>query len=675
MTGPVILLTLVPVGSALLDQVWELYRKNTATLGFLPRGALEEFAHAGHVLAATRGEQLLGYAAWRRSREEAVLVHLCVAEAHRGSDCSEALLREMIEQCRKDVAIRLRCRKDYVAANRVWPRHGFAVEGEVVGRGADQVPLLEWRRVNINDSPLLQAIQAATPRATHVVALDANVFIDLMSPGTVHYDESHALLADWLDDVEICVTRELRNEVARQPDDGRRQLGSNYLRRFRALAAHPDVLDAALGEIATVLPPPVTDSDHSDRRQLAHAWKDAASFFTTRDGTLLDHADDLQALTGLVILRPTDVVARLQGDFLGTDYAPVRLQGTQIERRTVVSEEELLPFQCFAARESKAGWLQTLRSARAIPNRCSVQVVGARGEAPRVALAVDRSPPEAVHLRFLRALSGPLTATLLRRVLADVLESAREQGRYQVTIDDPGPGEVRDALTYVGFELGQDGRFVRYTLPDLVTLDTVAATVSERLVDVRVDASLSATEFEARFWPLKVLGAEIPTFLIPIRRHWAAALFDRHLAGQELFGVPEGPALALENVYYSASNVTIPAGSRILWYVSGEVGAVRAVSTSLGTDTDTSTRLSRRYHRLGVYRWQDVLKAARGNPQGLLHAFRFTRTELLERPVRWRQVEDLIARHMGTRNRLQSPLRVPESLFEELYRHGTGESA
>lgn len=667
--------SVVPLGSALLDQVWELYRKNSATLGFLPRGALEEFAHAGCVLAAMRGEELLGYAAWRRGVKEAILVHLCVAAAHRGTDCSEALLRGMIEQCKGDAAIRLRCRKDYAAANRVWPRHGFAFEREVVGRGADRAPLLEWRRVSFDDLPLLQVIRDATPRATHVVALDANVFFDLMDPNEVHHHESHALLADWIDDVEVCVTRELRNEVSRQHDDARRQAASAYLQRFRELATHPDQLDAALATIAAVLPPPVSESDHSDRRQLAHAWKEGASFFATRDGALLDHADDLQAVTGLVVLRPADVVARLQGDFLGPDYAPVRLQGTHVERRAAASEEELLPFQRFAARESKSGWLQTVRSARAIPERCSVEVVGIRGQDPRVAFAVDRSSRDAIHLRFLRALSGPLTGTLLRRVLADVVESARQQHRCRVTIDDPGPGEVRHALVHVGFEVGQDGRLVRYTLSGIVGSATVAASIHERLPDVAVDTSQPAEALEARFWPLKILGAKIPSFVVPIKRYWAAALFDRHLAGQELFGVPEGPALALENVYYSASNVSIPAGSRILWYVSGDVRAVRAVSTSLGTDTDAATRLSSRYHRLGVYRWQDVLKAAKGDPQGRLHAYRFARTELLDRPVPWRRLEDLIRRHMGTGNRVPSPLHVPEGLFEEIYRDGTREPA
>jgi GNAT superfamily N-acetyltransferase len=270
----------VPVGSDLLDQVWELYRQNASTLGFLPRGAMDEFAHAGHVLAATRGDALLGYAAWRRSRGDAVLVHLCVAEADRGAGCSEALLQRMVDLCRKDAAIRLRCRRDYVAANKVWPQLGFVVTGESVGRGADQAALIEWRRVNDDHSPLLAAIRGATPQASQVVAIDANVFFDLMDPEAAHHDESRALFADWLDDVDICVTQELPNEILRQADDGRRAAGFAALRRYRQIGVHPDSLDGCLREIASVLPPPVTESDRSDRRQLVHAWKGGARLFT-----------------------------------------------------------------------------------------------------------------------------------------------------------------------------------------------------------------------------------------------------------------------------------------------------------------------------------------------------------------------------------------------------------
>lgn len=666
-------LTPVPLGSSLLDEVWSLYRKHSATLGFLPRGALEEFAHAGCVLAATRGEELLGYTAWRRSQKEAVLVHLCVAEIHRGGDVADTLLRNLIEHCREDMAIRLRCRKDYEAANRVWPRHGFIFVNEIAGRGADATPLLEWRRVQ-HEPPLFQMMEAAMPRAAYVVAMDANVYFDIRDPNSIHHEESRVLLAEWLDDVDVCVTRELRNEVARQSDDSMRQSMLASLRRFKELAVHADELEQALEAIANVLPPPCVDADYSDRRQLVHAWKGGADFFATRDTTLLDHADDLRAVTGLAVMRPTDVVARLQGDFLGADYAPIRLHGTQVERRAAMSENDLLPFQRFAARESKAAWLRAIRAARASPDQCTVELVGAQGELPRVAFAVDRSRPGSLHIVFLRTLSGPLTGTLLRRVLADVIESARHHQRKTVTVGDPEVAEIREALMHVGFENHGDGQLVRYTLHGMVSANRARTWIHQQLPEARFDPDHSASELESRFWPLKIVEAEIPTYIVPIRPRWATELFDRHLAVQELFGVPEGPALALENIYYSASNISIPEGSRILWYVSGKVNELRAVSSCLGTDTDSATRLSRRYHRLGVYRWQDILSAAKSDPRGRLRAYRFARTELLERPVPWRRLKDLIWRHMGTRNTLASPLRVPEDLFIDAYREGMKEA-
>src|SRR5690554_598666 len=254
----------VLVGSKWLDLVWELYRKNTSTLGFLPRGAFEEFAHAGSVLAATNEDSVIGYMAWRRSGDEAVLVHFCVSEEHWGSGFSEVLLSALIEQCSDNAAIRLRCRKDYEAANQLWPRFGFAVENEVVGRGADRAILLVWRRIN-RRPPLLEYIDRTTLSAKLAIAIDANVFFDLMSSESIHYNESCGLLADWLDDFDVCITRELRNEITRQNDDEVRTNARSGLQHYRELAGHPDQLDEAFAKICTVLPPATRNSDYSDR--------------------------------------------------------------------------------------------------------------------------------------------------------------------------------------------------------------------------------------------------------------------------------------------------------------------------------------------------------------------------------------------------------------------------
>lgn len=666
---------IIPVlGSSVeLSLIWELYRKNSNTLGFLPRGAFEEFAHAGRVLAAIKQDTIIGYVAWRRSNDEAVLVHLCVSEEHRGSLCATHLLNALIEQCKNDAAIRLRCRKDYEAANRLWPRFAFAVEGEALGRGVDQAVLLVWRRVN-RDPPLLEYIERTTSRPESIIAIDANVFFDLIAPESIHYQESAGLLADWLDDVDVCITRELRNEISRQNNDKTRKSARIGQNQFRELAGHPDQLKEALAKICAVLPQAARDSDDSDRRQIAHAYLGGANFFATRDQVLLDHAEDLRAVTGLFVARPSDVISKLHTTLPKEDYAPIRLRGIVIEERAP-TEEELLPFQRFTIRESKAKWLATIRSVRAAPDRYTVKVIGIQNESPRIALAIEKAGFAYFRICFLRALSGPITATLLRRVLADLIESAFNEGVNGLLIEDPGPGEVREALIHVGFEVHREGLLARYMLPKVVSRTDVEFVVVEHFPDAMPACSSSPTELESRFWPLKILGADILSFIVPIKPAWAAVLFDRDLAGQELFGVPVDPALALENVYYSASNVTIPPGSRVLWYVSGAVGAVRAVSTCLGTDSDTATQLSRKYHRLGAYEWSDVLGAAKGNPRSRLHGYLFAQTELLSSPVQWGSLEKLIFEHMGTKNRIPSPLRVPEALFEDVYRMGMARSS
>lgn len=663
-------LTPVPLGSDLLDQVWNLYRKNSATLGFLPRGALDEFAHAGCVLAANRAEEVLGYMAWRRSRNEVVLVHLCVAEAHRSTACAGLLLKELIRLCRDDVAIRLRCREDYAAANRLWPKHGFAVDDEKAGRGADGAALLMWRRVNKDDAPLLEAIKAASPRCSRVIAIDANVFFDLMKSEAPHHEESSALLADWVDDANVCITRELRNEISRRAQSDERQKAQIFLRKFSEIACHPDELDGALSKIGAVLPQAEKESDHSDRRQIVHAWLAGANFFATRDSVLLDHADDIWSVTGMFVLRPSDVVARLQGDFIGRGYAPVRLHGTKVERYSPASEVELYPFQNFASGESKATWLSRLRGLRSQPDRYSIEAIGVRGESPRVVLSIERTPSRETHIGFLRSLSGPLTGTLIRRAVADVTESAQLRGATCVVVDEPVNDEVSRALHELEFYPRSDGRLARYTMFGIADEDGARKLARQKIPEAAISDEATAEDIEAKLWPFKVSGAGIQNFLVPIRRQWAAALFERNLAADDLFDVPEKAALALENVYYSASSIKIPKGSRIIWYVSGDVQEVRAISACLGTDAGTATELSRRYHRLGAYSWRDVLNSARGDAQAELHAYRFAKTEMLVDPVSWRRLEELIYRHSGTRNRVASPVRVPEDLFLEIYRNG-----
>lgn len=656
----------VPLASEWLERVWELYRKNSNTLGFLPRGALEEFTAAGNVLGALADGKLIGYAAWRYSKGDAVIVHLCVAEEHRGSDCAGTLLRSLIERCNDSSAIRLSCRKDYHAANILWPKHGFTFVDETVGRGADAEPLYRWRRPGASDAPLLKQMRGAANRRGAIVAIDANVFFDMYQVNSVHHSESSSLLARWVDSNEVCITPELRNEISRRGSAEERKSALDFSRKFDDIFCEADKLEDAVSALEQILPASIAVSDQSDRRQIAHAWHGGASIFASRDRVLLDHADEIFALTKVAVLRPADALARMQGDAVGNGYAPIRLQGTEVEHRSVEFESDLYPFQNYAKSESKAQWLAVVRAARATPNT-DVFTIGVRGEPPRIALAIERSHVNSHRIIFLRSLSGDLTATLLRRVLSNAIESAVGSSERLIEVLSPGGEEVDRALRDLHFELTERRTYSRRMVRGLAKVGPDNHATNGPWPFAMPTAREGVEDLERDLWPIKIVGMDVPTFIVPIKEAWAAALFDSELANRGLFPVPIRPALALENVYYSASNVSIPPGSRIAWYVSGKIREVRAVSTCLATDADKATHLARRYHRLGVYQWRDVLAAAGNNPDKELRAYMFTRTEVLRRPVEWKDLRNILIEHTRKIHTIQSPLRITENVFSAIY--------
>jgi hypothetical protein len=165
---------------------------------------------------------------------------------------------------------------------------------------------------------------------------------------------------------------------------------------------------------------------------------------------------------------------------------------------------------------------------------------------------------------------------------------------------------------------------------------------------------------------------------VPIQPQWAQELFDEDLANQTLFGATKLLALNREAIYYRASRpqvLTTP--GRILWYVSQDQqgryqggGAVRACSrleeVSIGLPKD----LYRRFQRLGIYEWPQVLAAARGNINQPIMALRFSHTELFRRPIPRAELRAAYT-ESGCGLMLQSPSRVPTpQLFAQLYRQG-----
>src|SRR4051812_11209097 len=99
------------------DQVLRLYRANSGTLGFLPKGALDEFVDEGCVLVAIVEDFVVGYLAYRVSGSSAKIVHLCVNGEVRGKGLAQALANELFRETAALEDVRLLCREDYALTN------------------------------------------------------------------------------------------------------------------------------------------------------------------------------------------------------------------------------------------------------------------------------------------------------------------------------------------------------------------------------------------------------------------------------------------------------------------------------------------------------------------------------------------------------------------------------
>jgi len=176
----------------------------------------------------------------------------------------------------------------------------------------------------------------------------------------------------------------------------------------------------------------------------------------------------------------------------------------------------------------------------------------------------------------------------------------------------------------------------------------------------------AAMSLEATFHPYSVLGARLPTYLVPIKHIWAAELLDPSLARGQLFARSSGLALERDHVYYRSprSSGGLHAPARILWYVSGSghgARAIRAVSHLEEVVVGDARRLHRRFAHLGVYTEEQVRAAAL---EGEVMALRFSRTRALDHPVALDEYRRLVSRQRPARGvALAGPQPVAERVF------------
>ena len=682
-----------------LEAVKELGKANAATLGFFPDGAFDDHANHRRILVALdEKENCLGYLLYRVSRNQAIIVHLCVEQSNRRKGVARELIKhlQMVTPCLHGIG--LRCRRDY-EASKVWPRFNFIARFEQSGRGKDQKELTFWwldsGHPTLFTEPTIEKLASKL-----CVVVDANVFFDLIDNKRPGYEESSSLLADWLSEtIEVCLTEEIYNEVNRNPDKDGRHYARQRTREFLIPQCDSQIQSTVIEELAVFFPTNMSARDESDLRQLARTIASEIKFFVTRDEPLLSLAERIYKKYGVTIIRPADLIIRLDELQREDEYQPARLAGTLTEVQRVQSgQEDLLVdyFQSASQGESRPAFKQQLRRFLANPLRYDCKIIFNVEKKPMVLFVYDRGNPNEIVVPIFRLGRSSLSATLAHHMAFRFIAEAAYNKFTFVRISDAYLDKKIISSLVVDKYIQVQDQWVKICL----AVAEKAKELSDRLEGLNYSSERERQHFQSiissvlknesattnaafvsdiehLLWPAKVVDAYIPTFIVPIQPKWAKDLFDEGLANQTLFGAIEELALSRESVYYRSrkNHGGLIAPGRILWYVSSKgafegAGQIRGCSRLDEVVIDKPKNLYRRFQRLGVYEWPQVFDLAKGDLNNEIMAFRFSDTELFASPISYKALQ-LMLRSKDIKSQLMSPLRIPPDLFTQIYLAGT----
>lgn len=671
--------------SPLFEPIMDLGGRNRRWLGFFPEGAFREYAAKKGLIAASMNGDLAGYMAIRRSRDWIHVTHLCVAPDFRRDGIGSQLVQFTLAYSERIEAagVRLKCRRDF-PAHEFWERSGFVAVGEQGGRGNKSSILTIWIKRNcLPDLFSNLTEEGPLPRAV----IDANVFFDLDADQSSLNTESQCLLADWMTDaVELVVVDEIFNDLSRAALPLAREKNRTRARSFPELNYDP-------GEVERIRPglfgllewDSPTPQQRSDVNHLAKAVSGGANYFVTRDEKLLAIAAHVEERFELKIVRPIDLAGIVHFEDQRWTYNPARFCGTQLTRSILRGEETGVVasrFHCSQAGESKQKFAATLRSrlsdsmAEEKPNLFTVSVDGSEPlvlYSAREHQTSEGKPLRELQIELFRVVPGPAAATISRHLLLGCLQDALDSGVDRVTVSEPLlNGLLNDALRELSFS-GSNGMWSRRLIRGVETLEAICEELNLCPDNAEARRQSLADHLEQGLWPLKIVGAGIPASTVPIRPEWARQLFDQGLSEGELFPARSDLVLNRENVYYRSSKSPGPeAPSRLLWYVSQNpklpetTGCIRACSRLLAKETAPAKELFKKFRRIGVYEWREVAKLTKGVASEPIMALHFSDTELFKRPVPL-----AFLREIGAGRMLQSPCRITEDQFRQIYEYGT----
>ncbi|MBO1346021.1 MAG: GNAT family N-acetyltransferase [Hormoscilla sp. GUM202] len=694
---PQITMEVIDDRSPYLPTVVALGDAHKKTLSFFPEGAFIRKAASGHIIVALDRKQCIGYLLYSPSNsfDRVTLVHLCVDPSYRGYGIAKKLVDHLVGITKEYRGIGLTCRRDYHLEN-FWPKLGFVAQFDKDAKTPKKLNTYWWLDYGHPDLFNYAALRQREDKLS--VVIDDRIFFELYDDENTA--ESQLLLADWLqDELNLCLTDEIFNKINKISNLEERKVKHKFAQRFTRLPCDRQKLDNVYDSLKYFFAEKERLSA-SDLRNIARTMASDVQIFLTQDRRILALADEVYEQFKLSILSPTDLVIKLDEVRKNTEYQPVLLAGTFLRHVRINSGKEIILYDCFQAvtqGETKAEFQQKLRRFVAESDKFEC-LVATEGENKPIALVVhDRHKQQELEIPMLRVADRPISSTIARHLIfLATLISAREQRQFTRITDRRLSEIVATAIHKDHFVNVKDG-FLRVN----IAVAKTKLQLSQRLTDLAnslgqeydfclkfanllIDGKkpteiMSMWELEGYLFPAKIIDADIPSFIIPIKPFWAHNLFDVKLANQTLFGATK-PDLAInrEAVYYKSNKgpkeLKLGVTGRILWYVSDDkdrgytgVSAVRACSRLSDVAIGKPEELYRRFRNLGIYERQNVYNVAHGNLEQDIMAIAFSDTELFSQPIPLKKVQEII----GKKVPMQLPYYISPEIFAIIYQMGT----
>lgn len=665
-----------------------LGRKNAATLGFMPEGGFDDYAHDKCIITASEDGNLMGYLMFRQTHRfsRVVIVHLVVDEPYRGRGIHKCLLNALRDRFQDGSVqgIVLNCRDDYVKASAMWANYGFVAKRKHRSRSYDEKYLTTWW-YDFHQKDLFS--QAFEESKKVKALLDMNVIVKFRDSeiGNVCLEakeDPRCLLADWLvDETELCYAPEVFNEINRDENLERLQTTINYVSSaFTEAIVDTEQMKQIAKELEAVIPG-CSDNSRSDRKQVASCVAAGIPYFLTYDDGVLRKKREIYDRYGVEVFTPQEFLLQIDQLLHNEEYAPVLLKGVAFHTIEKLNAQEMqmhiTAFLKTGVSERKTDFTNAVLGC--VNQGGKLYVV--KEQKTELAFYGISNIEDAAIICFLRIVNGPLKMSLMCQILNDTLQMCLANGYREILMHEHNLDELeKDVLLKFGFLPERNGLYLKRIKSEVICKDRISEMLRSDGVDVKDEiwTNEQMLRMELSMFPLKIRDLEIPVYIIPIRHCWAGQLFDSTISGETLFGALPSKLWSMENVYYRHTKpITETAPARILWYVSGQGRGgthrkmIVACSYLREVYTGKGQELYRLFKQYGIYEWEDIYQLCGKEEDKDIRALKFSNTELFIQPICYDEVQKILAENgYKTPNTFAGPLEVTREVFFELYKLG-----